>query len=74
MAFTIKIKLEKITAFCLLALLFTGCQKTAIKETESIAVKEETVQPATTAPEKQEPVQEKEKNSQKYMTWIAQKL
>ncbi|MCI9080603.1 MAG: DUF5050 domain-containing protein [Lachnospiraceae bacterium] len=69
MAFTVKKTFKKITAFCLLALLFTGCQKTAIKETENIAVKEETVQPATTAPEKQEPVQEKEKKLSEIYDW-----
>ena len=52
---------KKITAFCLLALLLAGCQKPATKETESIAVNEETAQPAITVPEKQESVQAKEK-------------
>ncbi|MCI9080604.1 MAG: hypothetical protein HFH68_17140, partial [Lachnospiraceae bacterium] len=67
--FTAKIKLKKITAFCLLAFLLAGCQKPAIKETENIAVKEETAQPATTAPEKQEPVQAKEKKLSEIYNW-----
>jgi len=58
-----------VSAFCLLALLFTGCQKPAIKGTENIAVKEETVQPATTAPEKQKTVQAKEKKLSEIYDW-----
>ena len=60
---------KKITAFCLLALLFTGCQKPATKEPESIAVNEETAQPSITAPEKQEPVQAKEKKLSEIYGW-----
>ena len=71
---TIKKTLKKITAFCLFALLLTGWQKPATKEMESIAVKEETAQPATTVLEKQEPVQAKEKNCQRYMTGKMQGL
>ena len=66
---TIKKALKKITAFCLLALLLAGCQKPVIKGTENIAVKEETAQPATTAPENQEPVQAKEKNLSEIYDW-----
>ncbi|MCI9080181.1 MAG: hypothetical protein HFH68_14945, partial [Lachnospiraceae bacterium] len=71
---TVKKALKKITAFCLLALLFTGCQKPAIKETENIVVKEETAQPATTAPEKQEPVQAKEKKLSEIYNWENAKI
>ena len=60
---------KKITAFCLLALLFTGCQKPATKEPENIAVNEETAQPAITTPEKQEPVQTKEKKLSEIYDW-----
>ncbi len=60
---------KKITAFCLLALLFTGCQKPATKEPENIAVNEETAQPAITTPEKQEPVQDKEKKLSEIYDW-----
>jgi len=74
MAFTIKIKLKKITAFCLLALLLAGCQKTATKGTESVAVKEETAQPTITASEKQEPVQAKEKKLSEIYNWENAKI
>ncbi len=57
-----------VSAFCLLALLFTGCQKPAIKGTENIAVKEETAQPAI-APEKQKTVQAKEKKLSEIYNW-----
>ena len=60
---------KKITAFCLLVLLFTGCQKPATKEPESIAVNEETAQPSITAPKKQEPVQAKEKKLSEIYGW-----
>ncbi len=66
---TIKKTLKKITAFCLLALLFTGCQKPATKEPENVDVNEETVQPAITVPEKQEPVQTKEKKLSEIYDW-----
>ncbi len=66
---TIKKTLKKITAFCLLILLLTGCQKPATKETESVAVKEEPAQTAITVPEKQEPVQAKEKKLSEIYDW-----
>lgn len=66
---TIKKALKKITAFILLALLLAGCQKPATKEAESIAVNKETVQPAITVPEKQEPVQAKEKKLSEIYDW-----
>ncbi len=65
----VKKTLKKITSFCLLALLFTGCQKPATKEPESVAVNEEIVQPAITVPEKQEPVQAKEKKLSEIYDW-----
>ncbi len=65
---TIKKALKKITAFILLALLLAGCQKPATKEPESVAVKEETAQPAI-VPEKQEPVQAKEKKLSDIYDW-----
>ena len=61
--------LKKITTFCLLALLFTGCQKPATKEPKSVTVNEETAQSAITAPEKQEPVQTKEKKLSEIYDW-----
>ena len=60
---------KKITTSCLLALLLAGCQKPATKEPESIAVNEETSQPAITVPEKQEPVQAKEKKLSEIYDW-----
>ncbi len=66
---TVKKALKKITAFCLLILLLTGCQKPATKETESVAVKEEPAQTAITVPEKQEPVQAKEKKLSEIYDW-----
>ena len=65
----VKKTLKKATAFCLLALLLAGCQKPATKEPESVAVNEETAQPAITAPEKQEPVQAKEKKLSEIYDW-----
>ena len=66
---TIKKALKKITAFCLFALLLAGCQKPATKEPENVDVNEETVQPAITVPEKQEPVQAKEKKLSEIYDW-----
>ena len=65
----VKKTLKKATAFCLLALLLAGCQKPATKEPESVAVNEETVQPAITVPEKQGPVQAKEKKLSEIYDW-----
>ncbi len=66
---TAKKAFKKITTSCLLALLLAGCQKPATKEPESIAVNEETAQPAITVPEKQEPVQAKEKKLSEIYDW-----
>ena len=66
---TAKKAFKKITTSCLLALLLAGCQKPATKEPESIAVNEETSQPAITVPEKQEPVQAKEKKLSEIYDW-----
>ncbi len=67
--------LKRITAFFLFALLFASCQRTAIKAPKSTAVKEETAQPTIkTAPEKQEPVQEKEKKLSEIYDWESARI